>query len=280
METRDGEFAGFAGPIRWRAWLPDGPASGLVVIVHGIAEHGGRYEHVAQALTDAGFAVYAHDHRGHGRSQGPRANIGSLDGLADDVGRMLQVAGDEQPGLPQFLLGHSMGALTTLHYLTREPAPLAGVVLSAPPLEVPVVNPLLRATSGLLNFLVPNLGVLQLDSSLVSRDQEMVRSYENDPLNFRGKLPVRTGFEILRVTENVQDLLGGIDLPMLVVHGTGDRIADIAGSETIAERIGSTDFTLNRYDGLYHEVLNELERDTVIADIVGWLTAHRQQSHP
>ncbi|CAM3099274.1 alpha/beta hydrolase [Skermania piniformis] len=274
MQTREGEFAGFAGPIHWRAWLPDTPAKAVVVLVHGVAEHSGRYGHVAQTLTDAGYAVYAHDHHGHGRSAGKPANIESLDGLADDLGEMTAVARSEQPGLALFLIAHSMGALTTLYYLTRDPAPLAGVVLSAPPLEVPVVNPMLRAASGVLTRVTPNLGVLKLDSSMISRDPAVVRDYDTDPLNFRGKLPVRTGAEILRITELVGERLPRIDVPMLVLHGTADRLADISGAELVATKIGSTDFTFTRYPGLYHEVFNEPERAQVLNDTVSWLDAH------
>src|ERR687894_30096 len=134
-KTTRGEFAGSAGMVRWQGWEPDEPASALVVVVHGLAEHGGRYRYVAERLADKGFAVYAPDHHGHGLSEGSRANIGTMDGVADDVGSMLAEATRRHPDVPRFLLGHSLGGLITLHYVTRRPVELAGVVLSGPALD-------------------------------------------------------------------------------------------------------------------------------------------------
>src|SRR5690606_548400 len=110
MTTDTGEFAGTGGRLAWRAWQPESAARAVVVLVHGVAEHSGRYEHVGSALAAAGFAVYALDHVGHGLSAGSSANIGSMQGAADNVAALLELAGAAHPGLPRFLLGHSMGS--------------------------------------------------------------------------------------------------------------------------------------------------------------------------
>ncbi|UGT54370.1 alpha/beta hydrolase [Nocardia asteroides] len=273
MTTDTGEFVSAEGRIAWRAWLPESPRA-LVVLVHGVAEHSGRYEHVGDHLAAAGFAVYALDHVGHGRSEGAAANIGSLDSAADNVATLLEVAGTAHSTVPRFLLGHSMGSLVVLHLVTRGPVEVAGVVLSAPPLDIAVGNPLQRLAAPLLTRFAPNLGVLTLDSSAISRDPEVVRAYDDDPLVFRGRLPARTAVEILQHTALVKKRLGTLTAPLLVLHGTADSIAAPTSADVLERGTGSSDVTVIRYPGLYHEVFNEPERDQVLGDLVDWLSGH------
>ncbi|MEV0336754.1 lysophospholipase [Nocardia sp. NPDC050717] len=273
MTTDTGEFVSAEGRIAWRAWLPESPRA-LVVLVHGVAEHSGRYEYVGDHLAAAGFAVYALDHVGHGRSEGAKANIGSLDSAADNVATMLAFAGIAHRGVPWFLLGHSMGSLVVLHLVTRGPVEVAGVVLSAPPLDIAVGNPLQRLAAPLLTRYAPNLGVLALDSAAISRDPEVVRAYDDDPLVYRGRLPARTAVEILRHTDLVKKRLTTLTAPLLVLHGTADSIAAPTSADLLERGTGSSDVTVIRYPGLYHEVFNEPERDQVLGDLVAWLSAH------
>ncbi|MFI5782395.1 lysophospholipase [Nocardia sp. NPDC051570] len=272
--TETGEFAGRGGRIFWRAWLPDGQPRAIVVLVHGVAEHSGRYEHVGRRLADSGFAVYAPDHIGHGRSAGSKANIDSIDGAADNVSAMLTLASGAHPGLPRFLLGHSMGSLITLWLATRAPLDVAGIAVSAPPLVVEAGNAAQRLAAPLLSRFTPNLGVLKLDSSAISRDPEVRRAYDNDPLVYRGALPARTAAEILRTAEIVRGRLDRLTVPTLVMHGTGDQLASPAGTDIIEHNAAAKDLTVRRYPGLYHEIFNEPERDTVLADVVEWLEKH------
>ncbi|WP_378739171.1 alpha/beta hydrolase [Nocardia brasiliensis] len=274
IRTRTGQFDGTGSGIAWRAWLPDAPARGVIVLVHGVAEHSGRYAHVGQRLAAAEFAVYALDHIGHGKSAGGKANIGSIDGAADNVAAMLDIATREHPDAPRFLIGHSMGSLIVLHLATRAPIEVTGIVLSAPPLDISAGNPVQRALAPLLSRLTPNLGVLKLDSSQISRDPAVVRAYDNDPLVYRGKLPARTATEILNTTFLVKERLARLTVPLLVLHGTADAIAAPSSSDLIERGAGSKDLTVLRYDGLYHEVFNEPEQDKVLGDVVDWLAAH------
>ncbi|MFF5037660.1 alpha/beta hydrolase [Nocardia salmonicida] len=274
MTTDTGEFAGHGGKIAWRAWQPETAPRAVVVLVHGVAEHSGRYEYVSTTLTDAGFAVYALDHIGHGLSEGAAANIGSMQGAADNVATLLGLASAAHPGVPRFLLGHSMGSLVVLHLATRGPLDVAGVIVSAPPLDIPLGNPIQRLAAPLLTRLAPNLGVLTLDSSTISRDLDVVRAYDDDPLVFRGKLPARTAVEILQHTALVKQRLGALTAPLLVLHGTADVIASPSSADLLERDAGSTDVTVLRYPGLYHEVFNEPERAQVLGDVTDWLSAH------
>lgn len=272
--TETGEFEGRGGTVFWRAWLPDEQARGVVVLVHGVAEHSGRYEHVGKWLADNGFAVYAPDHIGHGRSAGAKANIDSVDGAADNVATLLRTASAAHPDVPKFLVAHSMGSLITLYLATRAPLDVAGIAVSAPPLVISAGNPLQRLLAPVLSRLTPGLGVLQLDSSAISRDPEVVRAYDEDPLVFRGKLPARTGAEILRATEIVSHRLDRLTVPTLVLHGTADALAAPDSADLIEQHAATPDLTVHRYPGLYHEVFNEPEQETVLTDLTTWLHQH------
>lgn len=269
-----GEFQGAGGKIFWQGWLPDGEPRALAVIVHGYAEHSGRYAHVAQRLAEAGFAVYALDHTGHGRSAGARANVGSLDGAADNVTTLLKLASEQHPGLPKFVIGHSMGGLTSAYLATRGPLDIDGLVLSGPAVVIDAGNAVERAVAPLLSRVLPNLGVVKLDSKLVSRDPEVVRAYDEDPLVHHGGVPARTAVEMLKAGEFVKTHLDKLTVPLLVQHGKADGLANPAGADLFEQGAASQDKTVIRYDGLYHEIYNEPEQDKVLTDLVNWLEAH------
>jgi acylglycerol lipase len=275
MEERheEGRFAGVGGlEIYWQAWLPAAAPHAIVTIAHGGAEHGGRYAWTAAQLNSRGYAVYAIDHRGHGRSAGPRAYVDRIDNAVSDLHTLDAVARERHPGLPVFLLGHSMGGLIALAYALGFQDELAGLVLSAP-LALLEVNPAARVGGRLLSKVAPRLPVYKIDGTTVSRDPAVVRAYDEDPLNHRGMLPARTVGEIAATVDTFAERLPELTLPILTVYGSGDRLVDNRGSLLVDERSGSDDSTLIAYDGLFHEVLNEPERDRVIADVAGWLDA-------
>jgi len=274
VRSETGEFDGRGGRVFWRAWVPEESVRAVIALVHGVAEHSGRYEHVGKRLADSGFAVYALDHIGHGRSAGGRANIDSVDGAADNVATLLDLATARHPEVPRFVIGHSMGSLITLYLATRAPLDVAGVVVSAPPLDISAGTALQRLLAPVLSRWTPNLGVLQLDSAMISRDPEVVRAYDADPLVFRGRLPARTGAEILRATETVRGRLDRLTAPTLVLHGTADALAAPSSADAIEQRAGAKDLTVIRYPGLYHEVFNEPEQDRVLTDLTEWLEKH------
>lgn len=276
----EGRFTRAAGgQIYWQGWLPEREVSGVIVIAHGYAEHSGRYAHVAKRLVAAGYAAYALDHWGHGRSEGVRSNIGRISQAVDDLDVFVRHRAAEHSGAPVFLLGHSMGAMISLMYVTARPAPLRGLILSGAPVDLSVGTTAQRFIARLLSALAPNLGVLPpLDASLVSRDPAVVAGYDTNPLNYRGRILARTGGEAFAAVERIADRLAHVRLPLLVMHGTGDRIAAPSGARLIAQRASSKDVTLKLYDGLYHEILNEPEKDRVLDDVVTWLNARAGSS--
>jgi alpha-beta hydrolase superfamily lysophospholipase len=259
-----------------RAWLPDGEPRRVVVLSHGLGEHSGRYEALATRLVEDGCAVYAVDHRGHGRSGGAApANIDRFDYVVSDLGTFIGRAQREHPGTPTVLVGHSMGGLVALACALRNPRVLVGLVLSAPALAPGEAVPRLKRTvAGLLSRVAPNAGALAIDASAVSRDAAVRRAYEQDPLVFHGSVPARTAVELLKAMEDVAERVQQLSLPLLVQHGTADRLVPLAGVQPIYRRLGDPKRrALRTYEGLFHEIYNEPERERVIADLLGWLAA-------
>ena len=270
--TAEGYLSGASGRrIFWRAWSPEPPARGVVVIVHGASEHSGRYTHVAEALVADGYAVYACDHRGHGRSDGPRALIDRLAHAVADIDQLVGRAATEHPGLPIGMLGHSMGGTLALGYAIRHQDRLAALILSGPLAALEAAPAPLRLLGRLLSAVAPALPLIAIDASRVSRDPEVVRDYVADPLNHHGRLPARTVDELARAIDDFPAAVTTITLPALILYGTQDTLAPPAGARMVAERIGSADVTVIPYTGLFHEILNEPERDAVLTDICGWL---------
>ena len=255
-------------------WRPAVTHEATIVLVHGLAEHGGRYAHVARALNGRGMAVHAPDLRGHGRSRGDRLWVRSFDEYLDDVELYLQRVRASHPETPIFLLGHSMGGtIATLLAATRD-VDVAGLILSAPALKIgDTVFPLLRRLAALMSRVLPRLRLVRLGSGRLSRDPENVARFREDPLVFHGRFPIRTCAEILRAVERVEVEAASMRLPLLILQGTGDVIVDPSGSREFHARSDSADKTLKLYDGLYHDLFGEPEREQVIADLLDWLTA-------
>jgi len=268
FETRDGLR------LFENRWLPEGDPVGVVIVVHGIIEHGGRYADVAAELNRHGYAVYAMDLRGHGRSEGERVSIRSFDEHLADLEVFLDRVRAREPRRPLFLLGHSMGgAVVALLALTRRPA-VRGLILSAPAIKVGRgVAPILRRVAAFVSLVFPGLRLVQMGFRMLSRDPEVVAQFKNDPLVFHGRFPVRTGAEILRAAGRIRDRMEAIDLPLLILHGTRDIVTDPEGSRELHARARSTDKTLKLYEGLYHDLLREPEKEQITADLIEWLGA-------
>ncbi|MGH7903275.1 MAG: lysophospholipase [Candidatus Dormibacteraceae bacterium] len=278
MKFDEDGFTGARGlRIHRRTWRPVAAPVATVTIVHGMAEHGGRYEAVASSLVADGCAVVAIDLRGHGRSEGTRLDVISFDDHVADTLHALRSARAADPGLPAFLLGHSMGGLVALLLAVRHPDEVQFLVLSGALTAVPAgISPFTLAAARLLARLAPRAGVSPVDLALVSRDPEVVRAYMADPLvSHVGKIPARLGMEMFGAIGEVRSRVGSFTKPLLVMHGAADRLSDPEGSRYVYDHAASPDKTLKIYEGLFHEIFNEPERDLVLADLRAWLAGHR-----
>jgi alpha-beta hydrolase superfamily lysophospholipase len=255
-------------------WLPEDDPAAVVVLIHGFVEHSGRYAEVAAELNRHGYAVCAMDLRGHGKSEGPRVFVRSFDQYLADVELFLGRVREREPDKPRFLFGHSMGGTIAALLVATRSLDVRGLVLGAPACQVGGrVFPLLRHLAGFVGRLCPGLRVVQFDFGRVSRDPEVVADMRSDPLVFHGRFPARTGAEILRAASRLRSRMEAIELPFLVMHGTADLVTDAQGSRELRARARSTDKTLNVYEGLYHDLLHEPEKDQVTADLIEWLAA-------
>ena len=262
--------------LQGQSWLPDRDLRSVVVISHGLGEHGGRYAGLAARLVDRGHAVYAIDHRGHGRSTGERANIDRFSYLVSDLSAFVGRAQREHPDLPVFLLGHSMGGAVAFASALRIHATLKGLVLSAPALAAgQAVSPFKASLLNVLSRFRPGAAALTLPPTAVSRDPEVVRAYEADPLVHHGPIPARTIAELLEAMANFPAAAPALKVPVLVQHGMADTLVPLAATRPVYETMGNPRLrALRYYERLYHEVYNEPERDTVIGDLERWLDSH------
>ncbi|KGE04804.1 alpha/beta hydrolase [Pseudohaliea rubra] len=257
----------------FRHWSVAAPVA-VVLLAHGAGEHSGRYDAVAAWLKDRGIAVFAPDHRGHGESPGHRAHIDRFSDFFVPLDTLRDRIGETYPDAPCFLVGHSMGGLIAARYLLDRQDRFTGAVLSGAALAVaePPSAPAIWINR-LLAALFPTLGVLQLDASEISRDPAVVAAYRADPLVHTGKFTARFVVELFSAMGEVAARRGELRLPLLVMHGDADVMTAPAGSEAFVAGVGAEDKTLRLYPGLYHEIFNEPERETVLADLYDWLRA-------
>lgn len=254
-----------------RRWMPHGKARAHVVVVHGYAEHSGRYAHAAERLARHGYGVHALDLRGHGRSDGPVALVRSFGEFLGDVRLFMRRIGERHAGETTFILGHSMGgAIAALYTIVDRPR-VAGLVLSGPALGAARNPGIVTRAMLLAGRIAPRLPTVRLDASAVSRDPGVVLRYRNDPLVYTGR--VRAGFvaAMIRAARHIDERVHHVSLPLLIMHGTEDKLASHRHSREFHDRAASSDKTLRLYDGLYHEIFNEPERDEVLADMIAWL---------
>lgn len=276
MQEREGRFKGQKNlSIYWQAWLPSAKPKALIVIAHGVAEHGGRYARLAQLLVDQGCAVYAIDHRGHGKSEGPRALVDKFDHLVSDLDALVSLACAQQPGLKPFLIGHSLGGAISISYALKFQDKLKGLILSGPAVQLAPLPFKVVAMAKLFSVFSPSKPFFPIDGSTVSRDPDEVRRYNEDPLNSRGAIPARTVAELLDRIAWLPAGYAALSLPLLVMHGTADSLAMPAGGQRVHDEAGSQDKTLKLYEGFFHEIFNEppADRERVFADLKQWLAA-------
>jgi acylglycerol lipase len=263
-----------------QCWLPAIEARAAVIVSHGYAEHSGRYEALAKTLVGRGYAVYALDHRGHGRSEGERADVAVFRAYVDDLVRFIERVREKHPRPPRFLLGHSMGGMIALQLVLEHPEKVEGVAVSAAFIENATRVPwFLARAAGVVSRLAPKLPIQHLDTDALARDRGVVEGYRNDPLVYHGKVKARLGAELLQAGPYVLERAPSIRVPLLLMHGTGDRIAAVSGTQALFERLGSSDKTLKLYDGAFHELFNDYGKEAVVADLLAWLERQLSEDH-
>ena len=258
-----------------QSWQPDGEARAAIILVHGLGEHSGRYAYLAKHCTDRGFAVHALDHYGHGKSDGQPGYVERFSVYLDGVRALLERVQQEEPEMPLFLLGHSMGALIAAAFLPEGQDAFRACALSGLALRTPdEPSRALKIVNRVMSGIAPTAPLIGLDPAGVSRDPDVVRAYVSDPLVHHGKLSARLLAEMMAAMADTLERAPHVNLPLLILHGEDDRLTCPSGSRDFHERAASADKTLKIYPELYHEIFNEPEKDAVLADMSDWLEKH------
>jgi acylglycerol lipase len=276
MKHVDGTFKGARDTdIYYQCWLPDDEPKAVLMVAHGLAEHGGRYMNLVNHFVPLGYGVYAIDHIGHGKSGGARVFVENFSEFIDPLKTLFDKIQASQSDKPIFLVGHSMGGLIAACYLLEHQEGLKGALLSGPAVKVP------RSASGMtvfigkiLSAIVPKAGLVQLVAEGISRDPAVVEAYRNDPLVFTGKITARLAAQLLASMERVSNEAATITLPLMLVQGSKDILVDPEGAQMLYDLVASKDKTIKIYEGFFHEVFNEPEHKQVLGDVQDWLEAH------
>jgi len=264
-------FEGVKGlNIFLRSWRPSGRPRGVVAICHGVNSHSGQYFWVANQLVASGFAVYALDLRGRGKSDGERFYVDDISEYVSDVSMLIKLAKSREPGLPVYLLGHSAGGVVSCVYTLENQAEIAGLICESFAFQVPAPDFALAVIKG-ISHLAPHAHVLKLHNEDFSRDPKVVKSMNEDPLTLNEVQPTKTVATLVRADERLKREFPLITLPVFILHGTADKATKPSGSQMFYDNAGSKDKTLKLYDGHFHDLLNDVGKEEVMADILGWI---------
>ena len=258
--------------IHVRAFPPVGRPRAAVVMCHGVNSHGGQYLWPGTQFAAAGLAAFALDLRGRGKSGGRRYYVEDVADYVADVAAVIGLAKSRHPGLPVFLLGHSAGGVVSSTYALDHQAEIAGLVCESFAFKVPAPDAALAVIKG-LSYIAPRLPVLKLRNEDFSRDPIAVRILNSDPLTLNEAQPAKTVAALVRANERLRREFPRITLPVLILHGTADKATMPSGSQLFFDTAGSKDKTLKLYDGHFHDLLNDVGKDAVLADIKAWMEA-------
>ncbi len=255
-----------------RSFPPAGRLRAVVVICHGVNSHGGQYLWPAGQLAMSGLAAFALDLRGRGRSDGERYYVADVSQYVTDVAAVIGHAKSRYPGAPVFLLGHSAGGVVSCTFALDHQAEIAGLICESFAFKVPAPDAAL-ALIKVLSHVAPRLPVLRLKNEDFSRDPIAVRILNSDPLTRNERQPATTVAALVRANERLRREFPRIRLPVLILHGTADKATMPSGSQLFYDTAGSQDKTLKLYDGHFHDLLNDVGKDAVLADIKAWIDA-------
>ena len=272
MKHSEFEFKTFDGlSLFGQSWQPENLPRAVICLVHGMGEHSGRYGHVADRLTQAGYSVSAFDLRGHGKSLGPRGHTPSYEALLNDINSLLNEVDKNFPELPLFLYGHSLGGNLALNYVLRRQSHLKGVIATDPWLRLAFEPPRFKIIlAQITNYIWPSFSQKNgLDTKVLSRDSEVVHAYENDPL-VHDYISARMFISIYQAGQWALEHASEFSLPLLLMHGGDDKIISVKASHEFAGKI-TENCNLKIWDGLYHEIHNEPEKEEVFKFLIDWL---------
>jgi alpha-beta hydrolase superfamily lysophospholipase len=257
-----------------RHWQVDDPKA-VIVHAHGLGSHGARTKNFVAELLPAGYAFFAHDHRGHGKTEGQRGHIDSFDRFLDDLYMVVGQAREAYPDKKVFLQGHSLGGLIALAYALRHADTIDAVVASSPALILSANVPPVKAALGrAVSSLWPTLSLGNgIDSSALSRDLEVVREYEADPL-VHDRVSSKFFVEFTAAMERTLMAAGGLQMPLLAWHGTADQLTSPEGTKLFFDRAASPDKTMRLFEGAYHEVQNDTCKDELLPILRQWYDSH------
>jgi len=272
----EGEFKGVKGlKIYYQAWIPDTPKA-VIQLVHGGFEHSGRYQSVVNELFPEGYAIYADDHRGHGKSEGLRNYVDSFDQYIEDERLLYKIIKEQYPHLPIFMLGHSLGSFIAIYFTKKYENLLHGLILSGTGTKPG------KETSRLLKLIAKGFSKIapkmnfnpRLNAKFLSHDPEVVKLYENDPLVNTDKISARLSYEMVKNFKQFKTFIGNFKINLLIQCGSDDKL--IKGSKELDDLFKMDDKTIKIYEGLYHEIYNEIEnnRKVVLKDLLDWLNNH------
>jgi len=264
-------FEGVGGlKIATRSWSPVGAVRGIMILVHGFNSHSGYFAWAGERFAEDGFAVYALDHRGRGKSEGERFYVEHFSDWLADVNTLTDIARSENPGLPVYMLGHSVGGVIASSYVYEHQEEIAGLICESFAFDVGLPQLVQLALEG-ASYLIPHLPVYSLKNEIFSRDPAVIEQMDNDPLIANEKQPAETAAEVLKAAARLKEHMPNIKVPVFIIHGTDDKATRYQGSQYFYDNVGSADKTLKLYEGGYHDLLNDIDKETVMADILAWV---------
>jgi len=272
MKHNEFKFKTFDGlQLFAQSWQPESQPKAVICLVHGMGEHSGRYVHVADSLTQAGYALISFDLRGHGKSEGQRGHTPSYEALMRDISSLLEIANRQFSQLSLFLYAHSLGGNLVLNYVLRHQPQLKGIIVTGPWLRLAFELPPFKIIFGkIVNHLLPAFSQKSgLDTKVLSHDPEVVHAYRNDPL-VHDHITARMFIGIYQSGHWVLEHASEFSLPLLIMHGGADKITSVKASSEFANKI-SENCTLKIWDGLYHEIHNEPEKEEFFKFLIDWL---------
>ncbi|HLA96427.1 MAG TPA: lysophospholipase [Pyrinomonadaceae bacterium] len=266
-------FEGVGGlKIATKSWQPEGKPRGVAILIHGFNAHSGYMVWPAEKFAANGLAAYALDLRGRGKSEGERFYVENFSDYLTDVNTLVSQARSENPGLPIYVLGHSAGGVIASSYVFEHQDEIAGLICESFAFDVGLPHLVQLALEG-LSHLTPHLHVFSLNNADFSRDPAAVEAMNNDPLIAKESQPAETASEMLKAADRLKEIMPKFTAPVFIIHGTEDKATRPAGSQYFYDNAGSADKTLKLYEGHYHDLLNDIGKEEVIADILSWVDA-------